>query len=237
MKYNTGIYKIQSKIKPERIYIGSAMCFNLRWNEHRYLLRKNKHHSKIIENHILKYGYKDLEFLIIESFEFISNEHLLSREQYYIDTLKPFFNICKVAGNTSGVKLSNETKMKLSKILTGKIVSAETRLKMSISGKGKNKGKKASDKTRLKLSNDRKKRGLWVGKNNPMYGKKLSGELNGMYGKKHSEETKQKMRGRVITDSERINKSNAHKGLKHSEETKAKIKLNHKSKKYSQENV
>ena len=34
MERITGIYKIQSIIKPERIYIGSAVYVDKRWKEH-----------------------------------------------------------------------------------------------------------------------------------------------------------------------------------------------------------
>ena len=30
----SGIYKIESKLKPERIYIGSTININIRWNKH-----------------------------------------------------------------------------------------------------------------------------------------------------------------------------------------------------------
>ncbi|TSA56914.1 hypothetical protein D4R42_02645 [bacterium] len=41
----TGIYKIQSKVKPNRIYIGSSTNINKRKNTHFEQLRKNTHHS------------------------------------------------------------------------------------------------------------------------------------------------------------------------------------------------
>ena len=66
----------------------------------------------------------------------------------------------------------------------------EVREKMSKKKKGKIssfRGKTLSDEAKRKISEATR------GKNNPMYGISLSGELNGMYGKHHSEETKRKI--------------------------------------------
>lgn len=107
----TGIYKIQSKCKPQRVYIGSAVDINSRWNQHYCDLRKNKH-NKILQNHYNKYGEFDLQFSIIEQFKFISKDHLLFREQFYINLCNPYFNVCKIAGSCLGYKHSKETRKK-----------------------------------------------------------------------------------------------------------------------------
>jgi group I intron endonuclease len=98
---SSGIYKIQSSIHPEKIYIGSAVNIDNRRYEHLKKLRRNKHHSIKLQNHYNKYGEYDLIFSTI--FE-CPKENLLIHEQSYIDALDPYFNICKVAGNTLGVK-------------------------------------------------------------------------------------------------------------------------------------
>jgi group I intron endonuclease len=121
----SGIYKIQSKIKPERIYIGSAVNVFKRWSDHRRLLNKNKHHSPQLQRHYNKYGLSDLDFEIIESENYIDNKQLLAREQtwifrfHYDNTWKPFFNVNEVAGNRKGAILSKSTLKKMSKSLTG----------------------------------------------------------------------------------------------------------------------
>jgi predicted GIY-YIG superfamily endonuclease len=43
---SSGIYKIQSVCKPERIYIGSAVDIARRWREHVSCLKKNKHEEE-----------------------------------------------------------------------------------------------------------------------------------------------------------------------------------------------
>ena len=52
----SGIYKIQSIIKPERCYIGSAVNIQKRWRDHKRELRNNKHSNKKLQNHCNKYG-------------------------------------------------------------------------------------------------------------------------------------------------------------------------------------
>jgi len=55
------------------------------------------------------------EFLIIEAISFTTKESLLAREQFYIDTINPFFNICKIAGSPLGIKKSIRTRDNMSK--------------------------------------------------------------------------------------------------------------------------
>ena len=79
-----GIYKISSKIKPECIYLGSAVSIKKRWANHLSDLRKKKHHNNILQNHYTKYGEQDLVFSILLQCE---KEDLIKNEQYFIDTL------------------------------------------------------------------------------------------------------------------------------------------------------
>jgi group I intron endonuclease len=144
----TGVYKIQSNIKSYRCYVGSAMNINKRFLAHRGYLQRNEHHSRKLQNHVNKYGIDDLVFSVLEQFDFISNEHLLSREQFYLDTLKPWFNNSPTAGNCGGVKHSAKTKKKMSIAQTGKICSEETKEKIRLLRTGT----KATPETRKKLS-------------------------------------------------------------------------------------
>lgn len=149
----SGIYKIESLIKPERIYIGSASNMINRWRCHLSSLVRNKHHSRKLQNHYNKYGKEDLKFILIE----ICNEdELIKKEQYFIDSYKPYFNICLLAGRTSGVKRTEQTRIKISKSKKGKpsprkgvILSKETIQKMRLA----NLGKKMSEETKLKIKN------------------------------------------------------------------------------------
>jgi len=110
MKNQCGIYRIQSIKKPSSFYIGSAIDFNKRKADHLWHLRKNNHDNKRLQNHYNKYGESDLIFLFIIACD---KDDLIKHEQFFIDSLNPFFNICRKAGNTLGKKLSEETKEKI----------------------------------------------------------------------------------------------------------------------------
>jgi len=111
MAATSGIYKIESKSKPDRFYIGSSYNIQLRWNSHLHELRKSKHGNDKLQKHYNKYGESDLLFSIVLLCEI---EHLILIEQYFIDFLNPWFNICKIAGSSIGVKRSEAYKAKVS---------------------------------------------------------------------------------------------------------------------------
>ncbi len=123
-----GIYKIQSKTKPERIYVGSAINCDYRWGGHLRELRHGKHHSSKLQNHYNKYGEDDLYFVIIEP---CLPHFLIKREQFYIDELKPFFNVAKIAGSSLGICRTEEFKEKERKANTGIKRTIEHNLKIS----------------------------------------------------------------------------------------------------------
>jgi group I intron endonuclease len=110
----SGIYKIQSRIKPERVYIGSAGNIHQRFAEHRSDLLTQSHGNPKLQRHYNKYGLDDLRFSVITG---CSKDTLVAYEQFYIDALSPYFNICKKAGSplgrepwNKGKKLSDEHK-------------------------------------------------------------------------------------------------------------------------------
>jgi len=66
--------------------------------------------NRIIDKALLKYGYSNFSFEILE---YCSRENVLVREQYYLDLLKPIYNIVEKAGSTfptrSGALLGRES--------------------------------------------------------------------------------------------------------------------------------
>ena len=66
----SGIYKIKSKVKPERIYIGSSVNIQERWRKHINYLKNNKHQSIKLQRHYNKYGKNDLVFSIFTDSHF-----------------------------------------------------------------------------------------------------------------------------------------------------------------------
>lgn len=181
-----GVYKIESLIKPERIYIGSGHNIKQRWGEHLSELRHNKHHSKKLQNHYNKYGVVDLKFSILLCCD---KEDLLKTEQYFLDSYNPFFNCCKIAGNCLGIKHSEETRKKMSEHSIGIKHSEESKIKIG----NATRGHKVSEEARKVMSECKKGKPTWN------KGKK------GIY----SEETIDKMR------RARIGKESWNKGLKY----------------------
>jgi group I intron endonuclease len=113
---NTGIYIIRNLVN-NSIYIGSAVSFNKRKNTHLCLLRKGTHHSALLQRSFNKHGENTFVFSMLEECKV---NILTNREQHYIDTLNPRYNICRIAGNTFGTKRSEETRELLSSQRRGK---------------------------------------------------------------------------------------------------------------------
>jgi group I intron endonuclease len=88
-----GVYKIESKIHPDKIYIGSSTNIPARWYGHKHNLEKSKHHSYKLQEHYNKYGLSDLVFSVIM---YCTIDEIVSLEQYYLNMLNPYFNIFKL---------------------------------------------------------------------------------------------------------------------------------------------
>lgn len=115
-----GIYKITLTING-KFYIGSSSDIKTRFNRHKSTLRLNKHENKKLQRSWNKYGEENFVFEMIETCEPVK-EIILHREQFYIDLLNPYFNICKIAGITMlGRKHKESTKKKQSESKRGKL--------------------------------------------------------------------------------------------------------------------
>jgi len=68
----------------------------------------------IISQSLLKYGYSSFS---LEILEYCTASKAIEREQYYLDTLKPSYNILKTAGSRLGLKHSSETIAKLKALI------------------------------------------------------------------------------------------------------------------------
>jgi len=55
---------------------------------------------------LVKYGYSNFRLKILE---YCAPEDVLAREQYYIDLIKPEYNILSLAGSSLGYKHSAES--------------------------------------------------------------------------------------------------------------------------------
>lgn len=203
----TGIYKIQSTIKPERIYIGSAIDIKRRWIGHIQDFKKNKHHSIKFQRHFNKYGESDLQFSVLLGCE---KEDLIKHEQFFIDSHKPYFNVRMIANSNINIKLSDETKKKIGIANKGHKMPKENYEKLIIKNTGNkyNVGRKASIETRRRMSESRKGRiswnkglkGCFSEETKKLWSEQKKGNKNGRYlkGIKRSSETKEKMRLSLI---------------------------------------
>lgn len=100
MQLKSRIYKIVNTIN-NKIYIGQTVNFIKRKSEHFVKLSKSIHVNSYLQNTYNKYGVDAFIFKIIEECEI---NILTEREQFYIDSLKPEYNICKIAATTLGIK-------------------------------------------------------------------------------------------------------------------------------------
>lgn len=107
----SGIYAITNTVNGHQ-YIGSSCRIMKRWGHHRGLLRQNRHHSPYLQSAWWRYGEEAFEFTIIEECE---RSLLFEREQFYIDTLSPDYNVGQCAENgMRGRHISPEAKAKIS---------------------------------------------------------------------------------------------------------------------------
>jgi len=139
----SGIYLVLNKITLD-YYVGSASTDRLyaRFSNHLIYFRG----SKILKHAVRKYKLSSFAFLVLELFpEVVSkenNKQLIDREDFYLKTLLPNYNILTEAGSTFGYK---HTEMDRLKMKTN--YSQARRLQIG----NLNRGKKLSDETIEKI--------------------------------------------------------------------------------------
>lgn len=105
------IYKILNTVNG-KFYIGSTNHFLSRIQTHKSYLNLNKHPNALLQHAWNKYGKEKFQFIVLEEVE--AEVDLVSREQYYLDTLNPPYNIVKIANSTLGYKHHPDTLLKIS---------------------------------------------------------------------------------------------------------------------------
>ena len=83
----SGVYKITNKITGES-YIGSSKDVKRRWSCHKSSHNWRRFPGRLIYQAFQQYGLENFDFEIIEK-----TDDLKNREQYFIDLLKPEYNI------------------------------------------------------------------------------------------------------------------------------------------------
>lgn len=216
-------YRIREKIC--RSSFDLSKRFSLYYSKNN--LEKNKSY---INNAIFLHNYSAFSLTILEYVD-INNLSLeearkliLEREQHFIDSLKPEYNINPIAGSRLGSNHTEESKTLMSEAkagennpmlgktgdnhpMYGKTHTEDTKALMSIA----NLGKTLSAGTKALIS------------------EALSGENNPMFGKSHSEESKalmsETLKGRTFSAETLAKMSKAKKGKTFSTETVIKMSL------------
>jgi group I intron endonuclease len=139
----SGIYLILNKVTLD-FYIGSASTnrFYSRFSNHLIYFKG----SKIIKHAVKKYDINNFVFLILELFPEVinkeNNKKLIDREDFYLKSLLPNYNILTEAGSSFGYKHTDisrlkmksnynlERRLRIGNLNKGKILSQETIEKM-----------------------------------------------------------------------------------------------------------
>ena len=119
------IYQIRNVIN-NGLYIGSTNSFQKRIINHKLDLKKNKHHSKYLQNAYNKYGKDNFEFIILARSPI---NKMIELEQWYMDTLKPKYNMSIIAGRVS-VPRTQEWKDKIGASNKGKKYTEDQKANM-----------------------------------------------------------------------------------------------------------
>lgn len=170
-----GIYLITNTVNG-KVYVGSSVDLDKRWYMHQNRLTAGAHRNSHLQRAWQKYGASAFTFSVLELTE---RECLIEREQFWIDKLcasdEVSYNICRTAANTRlGVKVSEETRQRMSAATTGQRHSEETRERIAAAKRGvkrpprsqeyrdnigaARRGKKASEETRAKMREARARR-------------------------------------------------------------------------------
>jgi len=124
----TGVYSITNKVNGKR-YVGSAsISFRKRWKEHIRQMSGGIHHSKPLQRAWNKYGEDNFVFEVLAT---CPKEYCIKLEQWFIDNLKPEYNINPTAGSRLGAKVSEEERKRMSERGKARGADPEVRKRMS----------------------------------------------------------------------------------------------------------
>jgi len=87
--HTSGIYVILNIVNGHK-YVGQSKDISNRWDQHRQLLRRNKHNNLYLQNAWNKYTEQSFKFVIAE---LCPDQDLNDREQYWIERVSPEYNI------------------------------------------------------------------------------------------------------------------------------------------------
>jgi len=103
-----GVYRWINKISGNT-YVGSSINISVRMYTY-FSLRSLAKSNRPIDRALLKYGFSNFS---LEILEYCNEDNVLKREQYFIDLMKPEYNIVQTAGSTLGYKHTPESLAKM----------------------------------------------------------------------------------------------------------------------------
>ena len=212
-----GEYKVYAHITPNgKIYIGITKSNKPknRWGADGTGYKGQKLFWRAIQ----KYGWNNIQHIIL--LDNLSKELACECEKYLIakyktNNTKFGYNLTSGGEGTVGYKFSEEHCKKQSERMIGHTVSNETRKKIGAANSIALKGRILSEETKQKISI------ALSGENHPMYGKKQPIEAVEKMRQKQIGNTYHL--GHKVSEESRYRMSESHKGNKISEETKQKI--------------
>ncbi len=115
--FRFGVYEVNNKLNQHR-YIGSAggRTIRQRLMDHIRHLRRNTHCNAYLQAAFNLYGEDSFEF---KPLLYCDKDQVLLYEQAMIDGLKPEYNLCPTAGNSTGYKHTLASKIKMSELKRG----------------------------------------------------------------------------------------------------------------------
>lgn len=113
LRHQCGVYLIFNLINGKR-YVGSSKDIYNRFYEHIHNMNNQKGHNAHLQNAWNKYGENNFQFSVLE---YTDEENQYEIEQYFIDTIKPEYNLSlNVEANINRI-VSPETRAKISNTL------------------------------------------------------------------------------------------------------------------------
>lgn len=141
-----GIYIITNLITGKR-YIGQSIDIQRRFHDHRCISHESNRHLKYA---LAKYGKENFKYEVLEECD---ESELNEKERYYIEKLKPEYNVAN-GGQDSLRRYPDEIKKKISeksKEQWANMSDEEKKARIKNNLKGPRKGHAVSEKTKQKL--------------------------------------------------------------------------------------
>lgn len=108
-----------------KVYVGSTQrSLRRRLSHHRSALRRGSHRNGHLQAAWNRYGEAAFVAAVLE---LVQSADVVAREQFWIDSLQPQYNISPTAGSLTGYTFTDEQRARVSAALRGKPKSAEHR--------------------------------------------------------------------------------------------------------------